>query len=154
MTSDVTEQTIQTLEVVKEEEVSATIGIVFETILEEMGPLNQRPDGSPIPMVLEAWPGGRWYRDLGNNSGHLWGHVQSIKPPVLLEIHGPLFMSNPAISHVLYRLEEDGPVTRVRFSHRAIGRLDPALLDGVEVGKGWGSLVARIRAASERKAGR
>ena len=41
-------------------------------------------------MKIEPWPGGRWYRDLGNNAGHLWGHVQVIKPPTLLEICGPL----------------------------------------------------------------
>ena len=27
---------------------------------------------APIPMILEAWPGGRWYRDLGDNNGHFW----------------------------------------------------------------------------------
>ena len=51
---------------------------------------------SRFPMVIEPWPGGRWYRDLGNNAGHLWGHVQVIKPPTLLELCGPMFMSFPA----------------------------------------------------------
>ena len=46
-----------------------------------------------MPMMLEAWPGGRWFRDLGNGNGHLWGHVQAIKAPTLLEITGPLMMS-------------------------------------------------------------
>ena len=46
-----------------------------------------------MPMKLEAWPGGRWYRDLGDGNGHFWGHVQAIKRPTLLEISGPLFMS-------------------------------------------------------------
>ncbi len=32
-----------------------------------------------MPMKLEAWPGGRWFRDLGDGNGHLWGHVQAIK---------------------------------------------------------------------------
>ena len=41
-----------------------------------------------MPFKLEAWPGGRWFRDLGNNAGHLWGHVRVIKPPALLEISG------------------------------------------------------------------
>jgi len=44
-----------------------------------------------MPMKLEAWPGGRWYRDLGDNNGHYWGTVQAIKKPTLLEICGPLF---------------------------------------------------------------
>ena len=41
--------------------------------------------GKPLPMVLEPHPGGRWYRELGGDNGHLWGFVQSIKRPVLLE---------------------------------------------------------------------
>src|SRR5690242_11946340 len=101
MPTSISEQTIQTLEVIKDEQIAAPIDLVFETILEQMGPLNETPDGTPLPMKLEPWPGGRWFRDLGNNTGHFWGHVQSIKPPTLLEIHGPLFMSAPAVSHVL-----------------------------------------------------
>jgi hypothetical protein len=41
------EQAIQTLEVVKDEEIAASIEIVFETILEQLGPLNKTPDGTP-----------------------------------------------------------------------------------------------------------
>jgi hypothetical protein len=48
-----------------------------------------------MPMKIEPWPGGRWYRDLGDNDGHLWRHVQAIKQPTLLEIYGPLMMSYP-----------------------------------------------------------
>ena len=45
-------------------------------------------------MTLEPRPGGRWFRDLGDDNGHFWGHVQAIKRPTLLEITGPLFMSS------------------------------------------------------------
>jgi hypothetical protein len=38
-----------------------------------------------MPLKIEPWPGGRWYRDLGDNNGHLWGHVQASKRPRLLE---------------------------------------------------------------------
>jgi hypothetical protein len=114
-----------------------------------MGPSNETPDGIPLPMILEPWPGGRWYRDLGNNTGHLWGHVQSIKSPSLLEIHGPLFMSSPAISHLLYRLTEEHGITRVKFSHRAIGLIshDPGKVNG-----GWSSMISRITQSAQRKA--
>ena len=66
----------------------------FAALLEQMGPANETPDGNPLPMKIEPWPGGRWYRDLGNDNGHHWGHVQAIKRPTLLEITGPLFMSH------------------------------------------------------------
>ena len=145
------EETIRTLEITKQETIAASIDIVFETILEEMGPHSQTPDGTPLPMKLEPWPGGRWYRDLGNNAGHLWGHVQSIRPHTLLEIHGPLFMGAAALSHVQYRLSEEAGVTVVKFSHRAIGLIPPELLDGVNVGRGWGSLLGRIRSAAEKR---
>ena len=78
-------------------------------------------DGKPFPMKIEPWPGGRWYRDLGNNSGHFWGHVQVIKPPTLLEITGPMPMSYPAINHLQYRLKAEGKRTRLTLHHRAMG---------------------------------
>ena len=75
--------------------------MVFDTLLESAGPT------ANMNLKLEAWPGGRWFRDLGNNTGHLWGHVQVIKPPKLLEICGPMMMSYPVASHIQYRLTEE-----------------------------------------------
>src|ERR1700761_5741662 len=114
MPATVMEGVVQACEVVEEEEIAAPIAIVFETILEQMGPLNSTPEKA-MPMVLEAWPGGRWYRDLGNSTGHFWGTVQAIKAPSLLEVWGPLFMSTPAVSNLQYRLTEENGVTRLRF---------------------------------------
>lgn len=84
--------------------VKASIEKTFASLIAEMGRRNVRPDDVPMPMVLEAHPGGRWYRDLGGDNGHLWGFVQSIKRPALLEIWGPLFMSTGATSNLMYRL--------------------------------------------------
>jgi uncharacterized protein YndB with AHSA1/START domain len=145
------EQEIRSLEILKDEEIAASIDIVFETILEQMGPYNETPDGSPLVMHLEAWPGGRWFRDLGNNSGHFWGNVQALKPPTLIEICGPLFMSFPAMSNVQYRLSEVEGLTRVRFAHRAIGQIPAELLDGVAVNKGWSYMLTKVRESAERK---
>ncbi|MGC1784719.1 MAG: SRPBCC domain-containing protein [Acidobacteriaceae bacterium] len=150
MPTNTAEQTIQTLEIMKDEEIAAPIDVVFETILEQMGPLNETSDGKSLSMKLEPWPGGRWFRDLGDNAGHFWGHVQAIKPPTLLEICGPLFMSNPAISNVQYRLTEENGITRMKFVHRAIGLIPAELLDGVNVNKGWNSILTRIREVAER----
>lgn len=145
------EQGIHSLEIVKEEEIAASIDIVFETLLEQMGPYNETPEGSPLVMHLEPWPGGRWFRDLGNNNGHYWGTVQAIKVPTLIEICGPLFMSFPAISNVQYRLSEVEGLTRVQFVHRAMGQIPADLLDGVGMDKGWSHLLMRIRENAERK---
>jgi hypothetical protein len=88
-----------------------------------------------MQMILEQWPGGRWFRDRGNGIGHLWGHVQVIKPPVLLELSGPMFMSYPALNHLELRLDQIAGGTKVSLRHRAIGFLDAAHREGV--GKGW-----------------
>lgn len=151
MVTSTAESAIQTLEVTKTEDIAAPIEIVFETLLEQIGPLNEAGPGSPLPMKLEPWPGGRWYRDLGNNAGHLWGHVQVIKPPTLLEICGPLFMSYPVISHVQYRLTVEGAVTRLTLTHRAIGQITPSHREGVS--QGWGYILARIRKGAEHHVG-
>ncbi|HUZ95055.1 MAG TPA: SRPBCC domain-containing protein [Edaphobacter sp.] len=152
MAAGTSEQTIQSLEVIKDELIAASIEIVFESVLEQLGPLNETPDGSSLSMKLEAWPGGRWYRDLGNNTGHFWGHVQAIKPPTLLEICGPLFMSQPAVSNVQYRLTEENGLTRLRFVHRASGMIPAALTQGDRsVSNGWGYIVTKIREAAERR---
>jgi len=56
--------------------------------------------------------------------GHLWGHVQVIKAPVLLELSGPMFMSYPALNHVEIKLDQIPGGTKVTLRHRAIGLID------------------------------
>ncbi len=149
MATNIQEQTevVSTFEIIKHEEIAAPIDIVFETILEQMGPLNSTPE-KPMPMKLEAWPGGRWFRDLGNNTGHFWGVVQAIKPPSLLEICGPLFMSSAATNNIQYRLIEENGVTKLRFVHRAMGWIGENDR-GVEAG--WADLISRIRGAATKR---
>ena len=93
-----------TLNVSLETRVRASLETTFASLLEQIGPANERHDGTKMPMKIEAWPGGRWFRDLGDGDGHFWGHVQAIKRPTLLEISGPLFASYPLLSNVQYRL--------------------------------------------------
>jgi uncharacterized protein YndB with AHSA1/START domain len=134
---------IQTLYVCKDRLISAPIDIVFETVLEPQGPFNE------MSLKLEAWPGGRWFRDLGNNAGHLWGHVQVIKPPKLLEINGPMMMSYAVASHLQYRLTEEAAGTRLTVTHQAIGLITAQHMEGVT--KGWDSIADAIKAAAETK---
>jgi hypothetical protein len=140
---------VECFEIAKQIEISAPIEIAFEAVLEQLGPEGEMPGGKPFPMKIEAWPGGRWYRDLGNNSGHLWGHVQVIKPPTLVEICGPLMMSYPALNHLQYRLQAEGGVTRLAFLHRALGSITAEHRDGLS--QGWGYWLERIRGLAERK---
>jgi hypothetical protein len=148
MSTATAEETISTVKVCKDVEIDAPIAVAFAAMLEQLGPGNNTP-GGPMPMKLEAWPGGRWYRDLGNNAGHLWGHVQVIKPPTLLEVTGPLFMSYPAVSHLQYRLVEQGRGTRLTLTHRAMGEITPEHREGIV--KGWEHMLAGIKARASRK---
>ena len=88
-----------TFDVSQEIEIKAAPGTVYKNMIAQLSQI-MGGDEKPMNFVLEEWPGGRWFRDLGNGQGHLWGFVQVIKPPTLLEITGPLMMSYPVSGHV------------------------------------------------------
>jgi len=140
-----------TLNVTRDIHVQASLEDTFEALLEQMGPQNNTPEGVAMPMKIEPWPGGRWYRDLGDNNGHFWGNVQAIKRPTLLEITGPLFMSYGAISNVQYRLSEVDGGTLILFHHKAFGVIQDDHRQNV--GSGWAHILesARKRAEAKRK---
>jgi hypothetical protein len=135
-----------TLNVTQEIKVRAPLDLTFAALLEQMGPGNETHEG-PMPMKIEPWPGGRWYRDLGDNNGHFWGVVQAIKRPTLLEIYGPLFMSYPVASNLQYRLSEHEGGTLIKFHHLALGLIQEEHRTGVV--KGWASIHERVRKAAE-----
>lgn len=136
-----------TLHITQEIHVRASLAKTFAALLEQMGPLNAGPDGRPMRMTLEAWPGGRWFRDLGENNGHFWGVVQAIKKPTLLEICGPLFMSNPVVSNLQYRLKEVEDGTLIAFRHTAFGLIPDDHRAGLT--EGWTHLHESIRKRAE-----
>lgn len=139
-----------TLSLTEEIRVQAPIDVTFATLLEQLGPFNETPEGQKMNMKIEAWPGGRWYRDLGDGNGHFWGNVQAIKRPTLLEICGPLFMSYPAVSNLQYRLSAVDGGTLIKFHHTALGLIEDAHRQGV--GKGWGYIHANLRKRAEAAA--
>jgi hypothetical protein len=142
------DQEIQVISISREVEIAAPIEVAFEAMLEEIGPGGEMPGGKPFPMVIERWPGGRWYRDLGDDAGHLWGHVQVIKPPTLLELNGPMFMSFTGINHVQYRLTAEGESTRLKFTHRAMGPIPEEIRENM--GLGWEYGLNRIGGIASR----
>ncbi|HYS26017.1 MAG TPA: SRPBCC domain-containing protein [Vicinamibacterales bacterium] len=138
-----------TLDLTEEIHVQASLDATFEALLEQMGPGNTGVGGVPMPMVIEARPGGRWYRDLGGDNGHFWGHVQAIKRPTLLEITGPLFMSIPVVSNIQYRLKEVDGGTLISFRHSALGFIPDDFRQGMM--RGWAPLHERIRKQAEAR---
>jgi len=145
-------EAIHTLDIRQDILIAASPEIAFEALLDELGPGSVMPDGTPFPMKIEPWPGGRWYRDLGETGGkkygHLWGHVQVIKAPTLLELTGPMPMSFPAINHVQYRLKAEGSGVRLSLIHRAMGQLPQDLRAGMP--EGWAHGLKRIKEIAER----
>ena len=146
---NLTTQTIEdlTLNITQEIHVRAPLDVTFAALLEQLGPNNEVEEGKPMPMKIEPWPGGRWYRDLGDGNGHFWGHVQAIKRPTLLEISGPLFMSYPAVSNVQYRLTESNGETTIKFHHAALGLIQEDHRKGVSTG--WSQIHERVRKRAE-----
>jgi uncharacterized protein YndB with AHSA1/START domain len=138
-----------TLNIVQEVHVAAPLETTFEALLEQIGPANERGPGDPMPMVIEPWPGGRWFRDLGNGNGHFWATVQAIKRPTLLEFCGPLFASSPFVSNVQYRLSENDGGTLIAFRHTALGFLPEDQRKGVR--GGWASMNDRVKIAAEAR---
>lgn len=113
---------------------------VWESLTRHIGAWWMGQDGKSLNFVLEPRPGGRLFRDLGADAGHLWGHVQVIKPPALLEISGPMMFSNAAVlSHLSFRLEEAGDTTVVRFAHAYNGDVGSEF--ATHAHEGWRTLL-------------
>jgi uncharacterized protein YndB with AHSA1/START domain len=139
-----------TVSINQEIHVKAPLAVTFDTLLEQLGPLMTAENDKPMPMKIEAWPGGRWYRDLGDNNGHLWAHVQAIKRPTLLEFSGPLMMSFAVASNVQYRLSEEAGGTLITFHHFALGQIPDDYKKGMN--EGWTQIAGRAKERAEKKA--
>lgn len=148
MTTTLSEIDSLSLTVNQEIRVNASLEVTFEALLEQLGPGNEMSNGTPMAMKLEAWPGGRWFRDLGEGNGHYWGTVQAIKRPTLLEFSGPLFMSQPVANNVQYRLSEENGVTVIKFRHLGFGLIQDEHRKGVT--GGWGHMNELVRQRAER----
>lgn len=148
MTESAAHGSMRTLDIRREVFIEASIEATFRAVVDELSVESQMPGGAAFPMKIELWPGGRWYRDLGNGAGHFWGVVQVVKPPALLEISGPMFMSYPAVNFVQYRLKAEGAGTRLAFAHRAMGLIPDDHADGVATG--WDFGIERIRELAAR----
>lgn len=136
-----------TLNVKTEIHVRASLETTFEALLEELSISLINGKGESMAMKLEPWPGGRWYRDLGDNNGHWWGNVQAIKRPTLLEISGPLFMSYPATNNLQYRLSEEKDGTVISFHHTAMGLIIEDHRKGVS--SGWAQIHEHVKKRAE-----
>lgn len=143
MTSTAASLTDMTLDITQITQVNASIEETFSALLEELGPQMLGMADAPMPMVLEPRPGGRWFRDLGEDNGHCWGTVQAIRRPNLLEISGPLMMSFAVSSNLQYRLREEDGATVITLRHTALGLFPEGFREALT--GGWEDIARRIR---------
>jgi uncharacterized protein YndB with AHSA1/START domain len=136
-----------TFEITEEIFVRASIDDTFDSLITQIGRQNETPEGKPQPMIIETRPGGRWYRDLGEDNGHLWGFVQSIRRPSLLEIWGPLFMSTACINNLIYRLTEVDGGTKIVFKHTLLGPVPAEFRQ--HMAPGWNAMHERVKRQAE-----
>jgi hypothetical protein len=96
-----------TVNVTEETLVRASLDATFAALLEELGPSNGGHNDTPMPMLLEPWPGGRWFRgprgrqwaSLGTRAGDQTAHAardhraaddvhgELLNPPPFLGFH-------------------------------------------------------------------
>lgn len=132
-----------TLDVTQSIDIDAAVEDAYAALLRRLTHENTAGDNQPMPMVLEQWPGGRWFRDLGNNQGHLWGFVQVIKPPTLIEISGPMFMSYAVAGHLQFRLTPIAGGVELSLRHQVLGAVKDEHRVGVSAG--WGKILADVK---------
>ena len=128
-------------------EIKAAPEKVFEGLVRHLCEMEGEPGKPGFQLKLERKPGGRWYRDLGNDNGHLWGFVQSIKPPALLEIWGPMMISNPVACHLIARLSPTPAGTKLVFKNEVFGPIPDEYKDGMKDGMGgaWERMLDAIK---------
>lgn len=136
-----------TLDLTQQVEIEAVIGDAYQSLLRRLTVDSTSANNVAMPMVLEEWPGGRWFRDLGNGQGHLWGFVQVIKPPTLIEINGPMFMSYAVAGHIQFRLTPISGGTELSLRHRVLGEVEDSHRTGVT--HGWASMLEDVKRLSE-----
>lgn len=129
-------------------EIKAAPGAVFEGLIARICELHGEEGNPPVKFKLERWPGGRWFRDLDSGNGHLWGFVQAIKPPTLLEIYGPMFMSHPVSGHLMVRLTQIPGGTKLVFQNQVFGPIPADVREGLA--EGWQDMLTRLKRDVER----
>ena len=132
-----------TLDIAQSIEINTDLEHAYLALIRRLTVENSTADNQAMPMVLEEWPGGRWFRDLHNQQGHLWGFVQVIKPPTLIEIHGPMFMSYAVASHIQFRLTPQSGSVELSLRHRILGAVEDNHRAGIQ--QGWGYMLKGVQ---------
>jgi len=98
-------------------------------------------------LSLEPGLGGRFVEHWGDSGGQLLGTVTALEADRHVCLTGP-FHFGLALGDAIFELEDAPGGTLLRFSFRAVGAIDQAVIEGIE--SGWTTLVAsRLKAFVE-----
>jgi DNA-binding transcriptional ArsR family regulator len=122
---------------------------VFESITARIDQWWGSPaqDARATGVSLETGLGGRFVEQWGDTGGQIMATVTGLEPDRHLRLTGP-FHFGLALGDASFDLDDAPGGTLLRFSFRAVGAIDPAVVDGIE--SGWTTLVAsRLKAFVE-----
>jgi len=121
---------------------------VFESITAGIGGWWGSParDDRATGLSLELSLGGRFVEHWDDAGGQILATVTGLERDRELRLTGP-FHFGLALADAIFDLEDTPDGTLLRFSFRAVGAIDPAVLEGIE--SGWTTLVARLKAFVE-----
>ena len=71
--------------------------------------------------------------------------MQSIKPPNLIEMCGPLFMSCAVANNLIIRIEDTADGAKISLRHQALGAIPDQYREGIE--KGWARMLNDVKTA-------
>jgi DNA-binding transcriptional ArsR family regulator len=122
---------------------------VFEAITERIGEWWGYPalDPRATRLSLEPGLGGKFVEHWGERGGQVIATLTGLEFDRHVRLTGP-FHCGLALGDATFDLDDAPGGTLVRFSFRALGPIDPAILDDIE--SGWTTLVAsRLKALVE-----
>jgi DNA-binding transcriptional ArsR family regulator/uncharacterized protein YndB with AHSA1/START domain len=122
---------------------------VFESITARIDQWWGAPamDARATGVSLEPTLGGRFLEHWGDTGGQMIATVTGLEPDRHLRLTGA-FHFGLALGDATFDLEDAPGGTLLRFSFRAVGAIDPAVIEGIE--SGWTALVAsRLKALVE-----
>ena len=129
--------------------IAASRRAVFESITVRIGQWWGPPatDKRATGHSLQPGLGGLFVEHWGDAGGQIVATVTGLEPDRYLRLTGS-FHFGLAFGDATFELEDASDGTLLRFSFRAVGAIDPAVIDGIE--SGWTALVAsRLKALVE-----
>lgn len=122
---------------------------VWSSVLDVQGWWSHHFAEKSARMILEPFPGGRFYEDSPEGVKALFGIVTYLKAPEVIRFSGPLGMNRLPLNSVYeFRLDPSGDSgTTLKLSHRAHGLLDPEWEKSHT--EGWQELWTHLKAFIE-----